>query len=105
MCERVISDQTDKAEAKPNQHDWIALQHAMQDNSLDRVVLEHSSTDSFLCPVCSQIEFQAKLLNYFLGSNKSNINHATFQTVPNGPAAAQETHCVIVSVDCQWMYL
>jgi len=30
---------------------------------------------SFLSYSIEQIELQAKLLNYFLGSNKSNINH------------------------------
>jgi len=50
----------------------------------ESMVLEHGSLQACLC-VCAgqllmyyssfeQIELQAKLLNYFLGSNKSNIN-------------------------------
>ena len=34
--------------------------------------------------VFEQIELQAKLLNYFLGSNKSNINQITFGQRLNG---------------------
>jgi hypothetical protein len=37
-------------------------------------LLEHNRSDGM--SVVEQIELQAKLLNYFLGSNKSNINHS-----------------------------
>jgi len=35
--------------------------------------------------VIEQIELQAKLLNYFLGSNKSNINQTTHRAVRGQP--------------------
>jgi len=41
-----VSDLADKPEAKPNKHGSIALQHAMQDNSLDRADWEHSCAET-----------------------------------------------------------
>ena len=44
--------------------------------------LESPEEIQMYCSDSEQIELQAKLLNYFLGSNKSNINQYTY--VPCG---------------------
>jgi len=46
--------------------------------------------------ICEQIELQAKLLNYFLGSNKSNIN----QKAAAGIERCPDFSCVEWHGDC-----
>jgi len=57
------------------------------------IVWLHTHTHEIHVQLDEQIELQAKLLNYFLGSNKSNINQCPLKrdrTISEGVTLAEE---------------
>jgi len=81
----------------------------VRDRPKKKKKIQHTDTSNLKS--FEQIELQAKLLNYFLGSNKSNINQSMQMAEsiarcrPVGVSKAEELLCWLVKVSSHVAYV